>query len=416
MTRRRTGNTAVIRQAFQGLDWETIDMLRRVAVRRAYPPDTALCREGEPADTFYLINTGRMIVTRELKGSDEDFVLGFLGPGQYFGEMAVISDEPRAATVTTLVDTEVLEISKEHFEQVFQSSPSLARSILNTLIRIIRETDARAIEDLEKQIEQLSEAYKALEAAQADRIAGAALEAQLEVAAGAQRSLLPTHLPQVEGYQFAARFEPARHVGGDFYDVRTLDDGRIAAVLADVSDKGPHAALFMAVTRTLFLTEEHHFAEPAAVIRAVHRGLLEATTYEMFVTAVYGVLDPQSGQFRYVRAGHDEPLHVQADGTARFLKGEGRFLGLWSETEPPLDEQEVTLAPGDSLVIYSDGVTDMRDPADESFGREALARLVVTLRRSDAKQIARSIYEAVQEHRGVATAYDDFTLLVIRAE
>lgn len=412
----RTGNTAVFKRAFQGLDRQALDMLRRVAVRKTYPANTALCREGEPADTFYLITSGRVIVTRDLKGTNEDFVLGHLGPGQYFGEMAVISEEPRAATVTTVVDTEVLEITKEHFEKIFRSSPAMARSILDTLFSIIRETDARAIQDLEKQIAELSQAYKALEAAQADRIAKAALEAQLEVAAKAQRGLLPRQLPRVGGYQFAAQFEPARHIGGDFYDARVLDDGRVAVLLADVSDKGPHAALFMAVTRTLFLTEMRYHPEPRAMMQAVHRGLLDATTYEMFVTAIYGVLDPASGSFRYVRAGHEEPLYVCRDGQVERLQGRGRFLGLWMEPNPVFEEQEITLSPGETLVIYSDGVTDMRSYTGESFGKEALAQLLKSIRMYDADRIARVIYNVVQQHRGSAAAFDDFTLLIIRAE
>ncbi len=94
----RPSTSAVVKQAFQGLDGETVEMLRRVAVRRSYPPGTALCREGEPADTFYLITNGRVAVTRDLKGTDQDFLLALLGPGQYFGEMAVITEEPRACT------------------------------------------------------------------------------------------------------------------------------------------------------------------------------------------------------------------------------------------------------------------------------------------------------------------------------
>jgi len=411
----RTGHTAIIRQAFGGLDQQAIDTLRRVAVRKTYPRGTALCREGEPADRLYVIVSGRVVVTHKVEGADEDFVLGFLGPGQYFGEIAVISEEPRAATATTIVDTDVLEVTKEEFEQVFANSPALARHLVNTLIRMIRETDQRAIENLERRAEELSRAYRELEAAQADRVAKAALEAQLEVAAKAQHSMLPTYLPQVEGFEFAAAFEPARQVGGDFYDVHLMENGHVGILLADVSDKGAHAALFMAVARTLFWTEEHHHREPVAVMQAVHRGLVEVSTYEMFVTAVYGVLEPQTRLFRYVRAGHDELLLVHRDGSSQFLGGRGRFLGLWSDGQPSFEEQQVALETGDCLVIYSDGVTDMRNPSGEAFGRERLAHFVRGIRTYDAERIARSIHRSVRRHRGDAEAFDDFTLLVIRA-
>lgn len=412
---RRTGNTNLIQQAFKGLDQHAVDMLRSFAVRHTYPANTVLCAEGEPADKMFIIHTGRVVVSHMAEDTDEHFVLGMVGEGGYFGELALLSDEPRAATVTTIVETEVLEIGKSEFEQVFSISPAMARSILQTMIHTIRETDKRAIEDLEASNAELARAYADLEAAQADKIARAALEAQLEVAAKAQRSLLPTSLPSVEGFEFAAQFEPAKHIGGDFYDVHVLADGRIAILLADVSDKGAHAALFMAVTRTLFLTQAHYLTDPVPVAQAVHRGLLEASNYDMFVTAIYGILDPKTRTFRYVRAGHDEPILVRKNGDAQFLGGRGRFLGLWAEFEPVFDEQEIVFKPGDCLVIYSDGVTDMRNPEGDTYGRERLKDLVRSIRQYDATRIARSIYNGAQKHRGEADAFDDFTLVVVRA-
>ena len=410
-----TDMTSTIERAFLGLDREAAEMLQKVAVANRYPPGTALCREGDVADTLFIIVKGKVVVTRDLEGTDEDFVLGYMGSGQFFGEMGLITEETRAATVSTTELTEVLEITKEDFEKTFQASPAMARSILNTMIGIIRETDKRAIEDLEKRYQELAKAYEELEAAQADRIAKAALEAQMEVAAKAQRSLLPTHLPTVPGYQFAAQFEPARHIGGDFYDVRLLESGMVSVLGADVSDKGAHAALFMAVSRTLFMTEEQYHSEPVEVMQSVHARLIESSAYDMFVTALYGILNPATGDFRYVRGGHDEPIWVHAGGSWEFLGGQGRFLGLWPG-DGGWSEEHITLKPGDVLVIYSDGVTDMRSPAGESFGEKRLAELVSNLHEDDADTITRKVYEAVQKHRGTAKAFDDFTLVVMRVD
>ena len=105
--------------------------------------------------------------------------------------------------------------------------------------------------------------------------------------------LLPKENPTVPGLEICGITQPALTVGGDFYDVHVLDDNRVAVLLADVSDKGAHAALFMAVARTLFFTECRHIADPAEVMLAVHRGLIESSAYDMFVTAIYGVLDPR---------------------------------------------------------------------------------------------------------------------------
>jgi len=409
-----TGNTAIINTAFKGLDKKALDMMREFGVNKSYPPDTILCREGEDADAFFVITDGRVIISKEVE-QGEDFVVGMLGTGGYFGELALIADNKRSATVRTLIKTEVIEITKEQFDRVFQASPAMARNLLETMVNVIRDTDRRAIQDLEARNEELARAYEELEAAQQDRIARAALEAQLEVAGVAQRSMLPTDLPHAPGYQFAAMFEPARHVGGDFYDVRTLPDGRIAMVIADVSDKGAHASLFMAVARTLFLTEENHYSEPSQVVEAVHNGLIAASDYDMFVTAVYGVLEPDTGIFRYVRAGHEEPILVRSNGEAALCSGGGRFLGLW-DSAPKLEEIEIQLEAGDILLLYSDGVTDMRNHKDQPFGHKRMMQMVKHIRHYDAERIAHSIFSNVQQHRSAADAFDDFTLLVLRVD
>lgn len=406
-----TGHTAVIMRAFQGLDQESIDLFRHLAVTRQYPPDTVLCREGAVEDTFFVIISGRVVVTRVLEDGEE-FVMTMLGPNTYFGEMALITEDPRSATVRTIVDTEVLEISKETFDQVFETSPALARNLILTMIRSIRQIDQRAIEDLEERNVELAQAYDDLRAAQEELVAKERMERELEIAGEVQRSLLPVALPSVPGYEFAARFEPAWQVGGDFFDARLLDDGRVALLLADVSDKGAHAALFMAVTRTLFLTESRRIVEPIGVVQAVHNGLMESAASEMFVTVLYGVLEPETGLFRYVRAGHDYPLWVRADGEIKFLSGRGRFLGMWPD--PPIEEQQITLGAGDVLVIYSDGITDMANMNDEAFGKDRLASVVKNARIYDAERIAEQIYNVVARHRGPAEAFDDFTLLTVR--
>ena len=411
--KRKTGYTAVIQQAFKGLDRDSLDMLREFAVPKVYPPNTVLCHEGQIEDTFYVILSGRVVITREMEGDEEEFVLGFLGTGGYFGEMALITEQPRAATVRTIAETQVLEITKTLFDQVFHTSPAMARSILETLIQVIRETDQRAIDDLEQSYAELAQAYEDLRAAQAELVAKERMERELEIAGEVQRSLLPVELPQVPNFEFAYRFEPARHVGGDFFDVRLLDDGRVALLLADVSDKGVHAALFMAVTRTLFLTKARRLSSPAEIVQAVHEELLEASTSEMFVTALYGVLDPHSGEFCYVRAGHDEPLLVYKDGATEFLGGRGRFIGMWPDL--PVEEQRVTLSSGDCLIIYSDGVTDMTNVDGEPYGRERVASFVRSIRAYGAERIANSLFNVVQQHKGHTPAFDDFTLLVVRA-
>jgi serine phosphatase RsbU (regulator of sigma subunit) len=411
--RKSTGRTDLIKEAFEGLDQESLDLLRDLAEMQVFPPNSTLVREGEVADRMFVINRGRVVITQAV-GKDEERVLAMRGSGGYFGEMALITDQTRSATIKTIVETEVMIVTKEVFDQVFLTSPNLARSLLQTMIVNIREADQSAIRDLLARHEELQVAYEELRAAQAEIVAKERMERELEIAGEVQRSLLPDDLPQVPNFEFAVRFDPARQVGGDFFDVMMLPDGQVAVLLADVSDKGAHAALFMAVTRTLFRTEARRQLDPAEVVRGVHDGLIDVSTSEMFVTAVYGVLDTSSGLFRYVRAGHDEPLWVAADGSTAFLGGKGRFLGMWPA--PPVEEEQLLqFQPGDCLVIYSDGVTDMTNAKDEPFGAGGLENIVVKHHHQDAEAIAQAIFDAVQTHRGDTDAFDDVTLVVVRA-
>lgn len=403
-----------IQTTFPSLSPADAEAIEQVATRRNHPADTILCREGDPGETFYMIVTGRVEIRRRTEGKAEDLIIGSLGPGGSFGEMALITGANRAATVVTTEPTETLEIHKGDFDRLLQSGRALMRGILEALIEMMRATDEEAIAQLNARNAALEEAYRELERAQADRIARAALEAQLEIAAEAQRSLLPEALPEVSGIEIAARFEPARQIGGDFYDVRILPDGRVGLVVADVSDKGAPAALFMAVAQTLCRAEQNRGRAPVEVARAIHEGLLLTSSYEMFVTTLIGVLDPETRSLRYVRCGHDEPLLVHPDGSTVDLGGNGRFLGMLNDPPPSFEPCEIVLAPGDVLLLFSDGVTDMQSPGEKLFGRERLIEVVREARGEMASEIAERVHRAVVEHRAGAEAFDDFTLLVVR--
>ncbi|MCP4514925.1 MAG: SpoIIE family protein phosphatase, partial [Delftia sp.] len=182
-------------------------------------------------------------------------------------------------------------------------------------------------------IEALHEKIEQLQAAQVELVQKERLEREMELARQVQQSVLPKVFPTVPGYTFAARNRPARQVGGDFYDVFPLDADRLGLVIADVSDKGMPAALYMALTRSLLLAEARRESSPRAVLNNVHRLLLELGEQDMFVTVFYGVVEAQ--QLVYARAGHDHPMLLR-QGVTRPLGGEGMFLGF-----PDLDELNI---------------------------------------------------------------------------
>ena len=208
-------------------------------------------------------------------------------------------------------------------------NPSVASLLFQHVVRNMRGQDQLIISELRSTNEELRRAYDELQDAQAELVDKERLEHELALAAAAQQSLLPGRLPVLPPYRFAAYQRPARQVGGDFYDVIALDEDHVGILLADVADKGMHAALIMAVTRTLFRTEARRSISPAEVAPAVHKGLLDLErTQETFLTAFYGVLHRPSGRLTYIRAAHEKPILVRPGSEVMTLEGGDRFLGM----------------------------------------------------------------------------------------
>ena len=264
-------------------------------------------------------------------------------------------------------------------------------------------------------IMQLRAKITQLEIAQAELARKERMERELELARQVQQSMLPRTFPQVHGYRFAARNEPARQVGGDFYDVIPLGTDRFGIAVADVSDKGMPAALYMALTRSLLLAEAHRERSPAAVLARVNTLLLELGEPNMFVTVFYGVIERAARELVYARAGHDRPLLLRA-GTAQELDAKGTVLGLLGADMLGLSEERIALAPGDRLVLYTDGLTDMMAPDGQLFDR---ARLELLLRRYATlgpAELCEAVFSDLAAYQGTADQFDDTTMLVVSVD
>src|SRR5215213_5739542 len=205
-------------------------------------------------------------------------------------------------------------------------------------------------------------------------------EQELEVARLIQQNFLPRELPDLPGWQIAAYYRPAREVGGDFYDVIPLPDGRIAFVVGDVTDKGVPAALVMSATRSVLRASAQRLIEPGIVLERVNEHLCPDMPEKMFVTCLYGVLEPSSGHLRFANAGHDLPYVKTAGGIVE-LRARGMPLGLMPGMD--YEEKEVTLEPGDSVLLHSDGIVEAHDPERAMFG---FPRLKETVAESAAGQ------------------------------
>ncbi len=247
---------------------------------------------------------------------------------------------------------------------------------------------------------------------QSEATAAERIERELEVARGIQTSFLPDTFPAVAGWEVAAVYRAARQVGGDFYDFFPVDEHHWAIVVADVADKGVPAALFMALSRTLLRAVGSNRQTPSVTLSRVNDLLLRDTRSELFVTVWYGLWDAQTGKITYSSAGHNPPVIVRADGSAQLLSIRGIALGVIPEIT--LQQEEVTLGPGDMLVAYTDGVTEALRSDQAEFGVVGLQSTLVNLRAKHASDIAKGVLGAVDTFAAGEPQFDDVTLIVLK--
>jgi PAS domain S-box-containing protein len=211
------------------------------------------------------------------------------------------------------------------------------------------------------------------------------IEQELRIARLIQQTLLPKALPKLSGYDIAAYYQPAREVGGDFYDLFELDDGRLGLVVGDVTDKGIPAALVMATTRTMLRVSAQRLFPPAEVLKRANEALVVDIPPNMFITCLYAILDTDSGRLVFSNAGHDLPYLRHNGGDVEELRARGVPLGLMPGME--YEEKEITLKRGESVLFYSDGLVEAHDPHHEMFGFPRLQRLVGTHRSGESSLI-----------------------------
>jgi sigma-B regulation protein RsbU (phosphoserine phosphatase) len=242
------------------------------------------------------------------------------------------------------------------------------------------------------------------------------LESELQLARRIQVDMLPEASAggrAGDGFELHAILEPARQIGGDLYE-HFHRDGRLTFVVGDVSGKGVGAALFMARAKTLFRAIAALEPDPAEVLRAVNRDLCEENEQGMFVTLFAGILELATGEITYASAGHDPPALLGVrDAAPRFLNVDGGpVLGLIEASE--YRAQKTTLAPGEALVLYTDGVSEALDPNGEFFTAGRLLEHLAKNPPAPAAAVARGVYEAVKAFAGSAPQSDDITVMAVR--
>jgi predicted ester cyclase len=237
------------------------------------------------------------------------------------------------------------------------------------------------------------------------------IEQELRVARRIQENLLPEETPELDGWQIAAYYGPAREVGGDFYDFLELEDGRLGLVVGDATGKGMPAALMMATTRGMLRAVVQSLESPGEVLARVNEALVADIPSSMFVTCFYGVLDPANGHFCYANAGHNLPCR-QHNGQAEELRARGMPLGLMPGVA--YEEKEASLESGDSTLFYSDGLVEAHNLQREMFGFPRLRRLVAE---HDAEEGSMVDFLMEELYSFVGEGWeqeDDITLLTLR--
>ena len=240
-----------------------------------------------------------------------------------------------------------------------------------------------------------------------------ALQNELDVANKIQQSVLPTGFPSSDAYEVAANMQPARNVGGDFFDIMRLENRRLGLAVADVSDKGVPAALFMMSSITQLKGAAIGIGEPGGVLSEVNDLLNEDNETAMFVTVLYAVYNPESGVITYANGGHNPPVIIHTDGSSTMLPMTG---GIALGVAPGFRYEQSTfnLGPGETIVLYTDGVTEAMNGHGDEFGVDRLRQLFEGAPPRHPKEAVDAILEAVHAFAGDTPQSDDITCLTLR--
>jgi serine phosphatase RsbU (regulator of sigma subunit) len=239
-------------------------------------------------------------------------------------------------------------------------------------------------------------------------------EGEFEQARAMQQTLLPREIPQLQGFGIAGSWHPARVVGGDYFDLLPLSGERLAVCIGDVAGKGMPAALLMSSLQAAVRATAFDSRSPAELCERVRRVVVSNLAGGRFVTFFYGTLDSQTRRFAYCNAGHNPPIVVRADGgVERAAEGGAVFSRLFRDT--PFVEGELTVASGDRIVLFTDGITEARNSAEEDFGEPRLAELIAANRTLDAAALQNVILDAIRDF-SEGDLEDDATMVVVAVE
>jgi serine phosphatase RsbU (regulator of sigma subunit)/anti-sigma regulatory factor (Ser/Thr protein kinase) len=343
-----------------------------------------LFRAGDQADKMYYIARGCVKLTELNKTVKE---------GDIIGEMGILSPyQERTATAECEADLEAFTISREEVIRLFARDSALAFNLVHLCIK-------RFIENLRAETE-----------------AKERIQSELRIAHDIQVSMLPRKFPPFpdrKEFDIFAMMEPAKEVGGDFYDFFLINDRYLCVLVGDVSGKGVPAALFMAISKTLLKTEALRGLPPDEIFARVNRILIPDNDALLFVTAFLLILDLVSGEIRYANAGHPPPLISSGPASFDFLEAPpGMVLGAVEPAKFRMGRR--TLAPGEAVVLYTDGVTEAMNAGQELFSEKRLKDHLDGLASGDPERVVHELRQAVKGFAQGTQSSDDITIVALK--
>lgn len=319
-----------------------------------------------------------------------DAEIDYLREGDIFGEMALVEEQPRSAGATAATDCRLLRVDRQQFADLVRVSPEFALNVMSIMSRRVRRF-------MEEEVKRQR------------------LEEELRIGREIQLSLIPSECPSLPGWEFAAAYEPARQVGGDFYDFVTTPDNpdELQVVIADVTGKGVPAALFMASCRTTMRAEATRGNGPAETLRQANCVIALDTHYPLFITALCARVRAHSGEVSFANGGHERPLWLRAaSGRCDFLVSHNPLLGFTEHAD--YEEHTVEIDAGDFLIFFTDGITEARNEKGGFYGDERLQAVVESRDWASAGELLDAIRGSVSEFSEGTPPSDDITLVVIR--
>ncbi len=338
-------------------------------------------KAGDKADRMFYIAKGEIRLVEINKT---------ITAGNVIGEMGVFSPfKERTASAVCAEDLETYTMGKDEVIQFFGKDPVLAIDMIQLSIK-------RFIENLK-----------------AETAARERIESELRIAQEIQASMLPSVFPQKKEFEIFAMMDPAKEVGGDFYDFFFIDDKRLCFVIGDVSGKGVPAALFMAITKTLIKSEAKRGLSTDHIMNNVNNIICWDNQTCQFVTVFCVILDIDSGKLKFCNSGHNPPLVCDSSGCFDFIKIPGGFVvGVIENAK--CEEKELTLAPGDTIFLYTDGVTEAMNPEQEQFSEARLKKTLTEVKDKDIKDTINRIRQEIRAFARGAQQSDDITMLALR--